>query len=335
MDETGGKASVFGDVLLANLAADAIKAGLSAIVDMVKAIGQAVKDYVSDSMELAAAATESQTLLTQVMRNTMDATDDEIKSLLNLAEAQEKVGVVSRTAQTTALAELASFVERKESLEDMLPVMNDYIAYQYGAAASSDQARNVATALGKAINGSIDGLAKQGFTLTQNEREWFKTANEMERVNFITEMVSESMAGLGVGFSDEMENVSKDMMDSLHDLTENFEDMASDMRDILSDSMEEGLGNGFDKALTQVKKDLQSAIPMSIDIPNLDLNVNTSNNLKSVTDGYSNNISGVNGPLFTIQQMIVRSDDDIRRISQELYKRIEIGARAQGRLSFT
>jgi len=29
--------------------------------------------------------------------------------------------------------------------------MNDYIAYQYGTTASSEQARNVATGLGKAI----------------------------------------------------------------------------------------------------------------------------------------------------------------------------------------
>jgi len=196
MDDTGKKTSIFGEVLKANLASELIKAGLSAIVDMVKAVGAAVKGYVSEGMTMATAAAESQTLLTQVMRNMMDASDDEVQSLISLAAAQEKVGVVSKTAQTTALAELASFVERKESLEDMLPVMNDYIAYQYGATASSEQARNVATALGKAINGSIDGLAKQGFTLTQTEREWFKTATEMERVQFITDMVGESMDGV-------------------------------------------------------------------------------------------------------------------------------------------
>ncbi|MCL2889551.1 MAG: hypothetical protein FWE65_03905, partial [Eggerthellaceae bacterium] len=180
MDDTGKKSSIFGEVLKANLASEAIKAGLTAIVDMVKAVGRAVKDYVNEGMSLAAAAAESQTLLTQVMRNTMDATDAEAQSLISLAAAQEKVGVVSKTAQVTALAELASFVERKEALEDMLPVMNDYIAYQYGTTASLEQARNVATALGKAIQGNIDGLAKQGFTLSQNEKEWFKTATEAE-----------------------------------------------------------------------------------------------------------------------------------------------------------
>ena len=107
-------------VLKANLASEAIKAGLPAIVDMVKVVGRAVKGYVSDAMSVATAAAESQTLLTQGMRNVMNASDDEVKSLLDLAAAQEKVGVVSKTAQTTALAELASFVARKGALEDML-----------------------------------------------------------------------------------------------------------------------------------------------------------------------------------------------------------------------
>ncbi|MCL2509194.1 MAG: hypothetical protein FWF05_08470, partial [Oscillospiraceae bacterium] len=196
MDDAGKKTSVFGDVLKASLAADAIKAGLKAVADAVRAVSAAVKDFVGESMEKAGAFSQSQTLLTQVMQNTMDASDEEVASLVKLAEAQEKVGVVSKTAQVTALAELASFVERKDALEDMLPVMNDYVAYQYGATASEDQARNVATALGKAIQGNIDGLAKQGFTLSKNEKEWFKTASEAERTKFVMDMVSESMGGV-------------------------------------------------------------------------------------------------------------------------------------------
>ena len=37
--------------------------------------------------------------------------------------------------------------------------------------------------------------------------------------------------------------------------------------------------------------------------------------------------------LINIQQMIVRSEDDIRRISQELYNLMQTGSRAQGRFS--
>ena len=37
--------------------------------------------------------------------------------------------------------------------------------------------------------------------------------------------------------------------------------------------------------------------------------------------------------LINIQQMIVRSEDDIRRISQELYNLMQTGSRAQGQFS--
>lgn len=41
------------------------------------------------------------------------------------------------------------------------------------------------------------------------------------------------------------------------------------------------------------------------------------------------------GPLIKIEQMFVRSDDDIRKVSQELYNLLEAGSRAQGRFSPT
>ena len=40
-------------------------------------------------------------------------------------------------------------------------------------------------------------------------------------------------------------------------------------------------------------------------------------------------------PLITIEQMVVRSDEDIRSISSELYRLIEKGERARGVLAFS
>ena len=53
MDETGKKTSVFGDVLKATLAADLIKAGAKSLLDMVKEVGAAVKEYVSEGSRMA------------------------------------------------------------------------------------------------------------------------------------------------------------------------------------------------------------------------------------------------------------------------------------------
>ena len=66
MDETSKKTSVFSDVLKATLLADAIKAGAKALVDMVKSVGAAVSDYISDSSEMATEAAMSHTLLSRI-----------------------------------------------------------------------------------------------------------------------------------------------------------------------------------------------------------------------------------------------------------------------------
>jgi hypothetical protein len=92
----------------------------------------------------------------------------------------------------------------------------------------------------------------------------------------------------------------------------------------LGANMGEGIGVGFEKAMAQVGDDMQNAIPTDFDMPGVDMNVN----------GASGSVfGGFGGSLITIQQMIVRSEDDIRRISQELYNLMQTGSRAQGRFN--
>jgi phage-related protein/archaellum component FlaC len=83
-----------------------------------------------------------------------------------------------------------------------------------------------------------------------------------------------------------------------------------------------GLGEGFNKAMARVADDMQSAVPTDFNI-SPDISVN----------GRGGSAASASGPLVVVQQMIVRSEDDIRRISQELYNLMQTGSRAQGRFS--
>lgn len=89
----------------------------------------------------------------------------------------------------------------------------------------------------------------------------------------------------------------------------------------IGDNMAEGLGEGFDRTMNKVSGDIQDAIPTDFDI-NSRVNVNG-------TGGLAPSMN--TGPLVTVQQMIVRSEDDIRKVSQELYNLMQTGSRAQGR----
>jgi uncharacterized protein YukE len=81
-----------------------------------------------------------------------------------------------------------------------------------------------------------------------------------------------------------------------------------------------GIGEGFDKAMARVADDMQNAVPTDFNI-SPDISV-------SGRGGFNGLASG---PLVVVQQMIVRGEEDIRRISQELYNLMQTGSRAQGR----
>ena len=89
----------------------------------------------------------------------------------------------------------------------------------------------------------------------------------------------------------------------------------------IGDNMALGLGEGFDKAMDKVSDDIEGAIPRDFDV---DSNVNLHG-----TDGSAATFGS--GPLVTVEQMIVRSEEDIRKVSQELYNLMQTGSRAQGR----
>ena len=89
----------------------------------------------------------------------------------------------------------------------------------------------------------------------------------------------------------------------------------------------EDMNKGIMGVMNGLAGDMKSAVPSDF---NLDANATVSSAM--------NGMGGVGGAssygsLITISQMIVRSEDDIRKISQELYNLIQTGSRAQGRFS--
>ena len=90
----------------------------------------------------------------------------------------------------------------------------------------------------------------------------------------------------------------------------------------------EGLSEGISGVMENLAEEMKTSIPT-------DFHVDADASVRSVTDGMTG-VAGAQasgfGSLITIQQMIVRSEDDIRKISQELYNLMQVGSRAQGRI---
>ena len=124
--------------------------------------------------------------------------------------------------------------------------------------------------------------------------DFFGIASPSKEMAWIGDMLVKGLAG----------SISKNGQEAVDAATGMSEDITNVMQGLSSD-IETALPHDFDLA-TNVKvgarlPDLEETKPISY--------------------------------AFTIEQMVVRSEEDIRRISQELYRLVEQGHRAQGRFS--
>lgn len=130
------------------------------------------------------------------MQNTMDARLEDAKSIEALISSQEKLGVVSKTAQLGGAQELSTYLTKKETLEKLIPVMNDMIAQQYGINASQESAANIATMLGKVMDGQTGALSRYGYKFDEAKEKILKYGTEEERCAVLTEVVTSSIGGM-------------------------------------------------------------------------------------------------------------------------------------------
>ena len=193
IQDAGKSALKTGDIIKANLISQAIISGVRALGNAFKSVANSLNDWAQMSNTLG----EQEAKVTQVMKNTTNASDKEIKSLIDLTAQQEKLGVVSQETQLAGLQELGTYVSQKESLDKLLPVMNDMIAQQYGVGASMESASGIATMMGKVLgNGQVDALSRLGYKFDDAQKQVLKFGTEEEKVAMLTEIITQSVGGM-------------------------------------------------------------------------------------------------------------------------------------------
>ena len=168
---------------------------VGAIQNVAAAFSQ-VSSAVSGMTQFYAAQVEAETKLQTVMRNTMDATDDEVQSIKDLCSAQQELGVVGADVQVAGAQELATYASKKSSLATLIPVMNDMIAQQYGFNATQESAVNIATMMGKVFAGQTSALSRYGYTFSEAQEQILKFGTEEEKAATLAEVIRQSVGGV-------------------------------------------------------------------------------------------------------------------------------------------
>lgn len=139
---------------------------------------------------------EAEAKLANNMRNTMGARDEDIQSIKDLCTAQQRLGVIGDEVQLAGAQELATYLEKKSSLEQLIPVMNDMVAQQYGLNATSEAATNIATMLGKVMDGQVGALSRYGYKFDEAQAQILKFGTEEQRAAVLAEVVESSVGGM-------------------------------------------------------------------------------------------------------------------------------------------
>lgn len=165
---------------------------------------------------------ENNAALAQVMKNTMGATREQWRSVLDLADAQQRLGVIDAEVTKAGAVELATYLGLSDSLEKLLPVMNDMLAQQYGMKASAENAANVATMLGKVMNGQTGALSRYGYSFTAAQEAVLKYGDEAQRAAVLAQVVEESVGGVNQALAKTPAGRLQQVKFALGDIQEQF-----------------------------------------------------------------------------------------------------------------
>jgi len=136
---------------------------------------------------------EAEIKLQTIMKQRMGLGAAAVKDLQKQASAYQKIGVIGDEVQLSGLQQLATFLKQKESLESLLPAMNNLLAQQKGFNAGAQDAVNIANLMGKVLDGQTSALKRTGISFTQAQLEALKMGNEMERAAVLADVINSNV----------------------------------------------------------------------------------------------------------------------------------------------
>ena len=162
----------------------------------------------------------AETKLATVMQQRMGATDAEIQSIKDLAAAQQEIGVIGDEVQLSGAQQIATFLTQKDSLEALVPAMNNLLAQQKGLNASTGDAVQVGNLMGKAMMGQVDALKRVGITFTEAEANVMKYGTEQERAAMLAQIITNNVGEMNAQLAQTESGQQQQLANAIGDVKE-------------------------------------------------------------------------------------------------------------------
>ena len=165
---------------------------------------------------------EAETKLETVMRQRMGATEAQIQSVKDLASAQQQQGVIGDEVQLQGIQQLATFLKQKDSIDKLVPAMNNLVAQQKGYGATAQDAITVGNLMGKAMMGQASALRRVGITFDESQGKVLKYGTESEKAAMLAQIITQNVGNMNSELAKTDAGHAKQLANALGDLKENL-----------------------------------------------------------------------------------------------------------------
>lgn len=128
-----------------------------------------------------------------VMRQRMDATEEDIKSIKAVTTAQKELGIIGGSVQNASAQQVSTFLTQASTLRTLIPAMNNLLAQQKGVNATQEDAVSIGNLMGKAMQGQTSALRRVGITFTEAEEQILKYGSESERAATLAKVITNNV----------------------------------------------------------------------------------------------------------------------------------------------
>lgn len=153
-------------------------------------------------VDLAVEQANQETKLTTIYRDRMGATEGAAKATMRLASALQKEGVIGDEVTLSGAQQLATFAKMPETVDNLLPALDNLLAQQKGLNASTSDAKNLANMLGKALQGQTGALKRVGISFSDAQAEVLKYGTEEERAAMLAQVINENVGQMNKALAD-------------------------------------------------------------------------------------------------------------------------------------
>lgn len=164
----------------------------------------------------------AETKLTEIYRTRMGASEEAAQATMDLASAIQQVGIIGDEVSLSGAQQLATFAQYPETVDALLPAMDNLLAQQKGFNATTQDAVNVANLMGKAMQGNTGALTRVGITFDEAQEQVLKYGTEEERAAMLAEVINqnvgnmnETLANTPLGQIQQMKNTIGDMKEQI------------------------------------------------------------------------------------------------------------------------